>query len=98
MEAPDLAPGFSLSEARIGTVQGGESGVLVWRSGQLVAVLTQIDEAVYATKGQWFLEAGFGLMSGQHRNFDTIEEALCWIGDNTFPEVSGRRSTSAAAG
>ena len=86
MGKEEIARGFSLSEARIGTVEGGESGVLVWKSDQLVAVLTQIDEAAYCTKGKWFLESGFGLLSGQHKNFDTIEEAIKWVGRHTFPE------------
>ncbi|TGS82669.1 hypothetical protein EN817_26220 [Mesorhizobium sp. M3A.F.Ca.ET.174.01.1.1] len=81
-----LAPGFSLNEARIGTVQGGEAGILVWRFNQLVAILTRIDEEAYSTKGKWFLETGFGLLSGQHRNFDTIEEAVTWVGRHTFPD------------
>ncbi|QIA20325.1 hypothetical protein [Mesorhizobium sp. AA22] len=51
---------------------------------QLVAVLTQIDEEAYSTKGKWFLETGFGLLSGQ--NFGTIEEAIGWVGRHTFPE------------
>ncbi|MER8532712.1 hypothetical protein NKH61_12385 [Mesorhizobium sp. M1005] len=78
--------GLSFSEVRIGTVEGGESGVLVWKRDQLVAVLTQIDEEAYSTKGKWFLETGFGLLSGQHKNFDTIEEAIGWVGRHTFPE------------
>ncbi|MGX9148251.1 hypothetical protein [Mesorhizobium sp. 128a] len=84
MGKEEIARGFSLSEARIGTVEGGESGVLVWKSDQLVAVLTQIDEAAYCTKGKWFLETGFGLLSGQHKNFDTIEEAIKWVSGYTF--------------
>ncbi|MES0097619.1 hypothetical protein [Mesorhizobium sp. M0019] len=78
--------GLSFSEVRIGTVEGGESGVLVWKRDQLVAVLTQIDEEAYSTKGKWFLETGFGLLSGEHKNFDTIEEAIGWVGRHTFPE------------
>ncbi|MDX8434611.1 MULTISPECIES: hypothetical protein [Mesorhizobium] len=81
-----IAPGFSLSEARIGTIEGGESGFLVWKSDQLVAVLTQIDEEAYSTKGKWFLETGFGLLNGQHKNFDTVEEAVMWVGRHTFPQ------------
>jgi hypothetical protein len=86
VEKATIAPGFSLSEARIGTVEGGESGVLVWKFDQLVAVLTRIDENAYSTKGKWFLETGFGLLSGQHGHFDTIEEAVSWVGNYTFPE------------
>lgn len=81
-----IAAGFSLNEARIGTVEGGELGLLVWKFDQLVAILTQIDEEVYSTKGKWFLETGFGLLSGQHKNFETIEEAISWMGRYTFPD------------
>lgn len=84
MDKREIAPGFSLSEARIGTVEGGEAGVLVWKSDQLVAVLTQIDEEAYSTRGKWFLEIGFGPLSGDHRNFDTVEEAVNWVGRQIF--------------
>jgi hypothetical protein len=46
------ALGFWLNEARIGTVEGGELGLLVWKFDQLVAVLTRIDEEAYSTKGK----------------------------------------------
>ncbi|RUW77847.1 hypothetical protein EOA31_03240, partial [Mesorhizobium sp. M4B.F.Ca.ET.049.02.1.2] len=68
--------------------QGAESALLVWKFGQLVAVLTRIDEEAYSTKGKWFLETGFGLLSGQHKNFDTIEEAVSWVGKYTFPSAA----------
>jgi hypothetical protein len=42
-------------------------------------VLTQIDEETYDTTGKWFLETGFGPLSGQHRNFHSLEEAVDWI-------------------
>ncbi|UCI10468.1 hypothetical protein [Mesorhizobium sp. B1-1-8] len=86
MSNAEIALGFSLSEARIGTVDGGESGLLVWKFGQLVAVLTQLDEEVYSTKGKWFLETGFGLLTGQHRSFNTIEEAVRWVAERTFSD------------
>ncbi|WP_189341961.1 MULTISPECIES: hypothetical protein [unclassified Mesorhizobium] len=91
MDNAQIAPGFSLNEARIGTVVGGESGLLVWKFDQLVAVLTRIDEEAYSTKGKWFLETGFGLLSGQHKNFDTIEEALSWVGRHTFSSSATER-------
>lgn len=97
MDKREIAPGFSLSEARIGTVEGGESGVLVWKSDQLVAVLTQIDEEAYSTRGKWFLEIGFGLLSGDHRNFDTIEEAVHWVGRQLFPVETADDRTAAGA-
>ncbi len=72
--------GLALQEIRIATVEGGEAGVLVLKSDQLVAVLTRVDEEEYATEGQWFLETGFGRLSGCHKIFRSIEEATSWIG------------------
>jgi hypothetical protein len=97
MDKPKIARGFSLSEVRIGTVRGGESGFLVWKSGQLVAVLTQIDEEAYSTKGKWFLEAGFGPLSGKHRNFDTVEQAVSFVDAHSFAEQPASMSVPAAA-
>ena len=80
MDDVALGPDFLLTSIRVATVEGGEAGVLVLKSNLLVAVLTQIDEEMYATKGKWFLESGFGPLSGQHRNFNSLEEAVAWIG------------------
>jgi hypothetical protein len=80
MEDVTLPPDFSLQSIRIASVEGGEAGILVLRANLLVAVLTQIDEELYATQGQWFLETGFGPLTGQHRNFHSLEEAVTWIG------------------
>jgi hypothetical protein len=80
MDDVALGPGISLTSIRVATVEGGEAGVLVLKSNLLVAVLTEIDEEMYATKGKWFLETGFGPLSGQHRNFHSLEEAVAWIG------------------
>lgn len=96
MDKLGIAPGFSLSDVRIGTVRGGEPGFLVWKSDQLVAVLTQVDEEAYSIKGKWFLESGFGLLSGKHRSFDTLEEAVNWVDEHSFPEQLAKRSISAA--
>jgi hypothetical protein len=93
----EIAPGFALSEARIGTVEGGEAGVLIWKSDQLVAVLTEIDEEAYSTKGKWFLEIGFGLLSGDHRNFDTIEDAVHWVDRQVFSVEPADDLAAAAA-
>lgn len=86
MDIQQTSSELSLSQAQIGTVRGGEAGFLVWKSGQLVAVLTEINEETYSVKGKWFLEAGFGLLSGKHRNFDTVDEALNWVGKHVYIE------------
>jgi hypothetical protein len=70
---------LALQDIRLATVEGGEAGVLIMRSNQLLAVLSQVDEDVYAPQSGWFLEVGFGRLSGCHKIFRSIEEALCWI-------------------
>jgi hypothetical protein len=90
MDDVTLGADFSLKNIRVATVEGGEAAVLVLKSDLLVAVLTQIDEEIYATKGKWFLETGFGPLSGQHRNFHSLEEAVDWIDrDGHVPAPDG---------
>jgi hypothetical protein len=72
---------LALRHVRVATVEGGEAGVLVTKSDQLVAVLTRVDEDLYSEKGQWFLETGFGRLSGRHELFQSLEEATTWIDD-----------------
>ena len=98
MDNQNIVPELSVSEIRIGTVRGGEPGLLVWKSGQLIAVLSEIDEQAYSTRGKWFLEAGFGLLSGKHRNFDTVEEAVDWVDRHSFSEDPAVATASMGAG
>lgn len=70
---------FSFLNVRLATVDGGEQGLLVMRSGELVAVLTQVDEEQYSVKSGWFLETGYGRLVGCHRLFETLQEASSWI-------------------
>ena len=76
---PDLA----FRQVRVATVEGGETGVLVTKSDQLVAVLTRVDGELFSGKEQWFLETGFGRLSGRHEVFQSLEEAKRWI-ENRF--------------
>jgi hypothetical protein len=79
MEVASEGTELALRDIRLATVEGGEAGVLIMRSDQLVAVLSQVDEEVYSPQGGWFLEVGFGRLSGCHKIFRSIEEALSWI-------------------
>jgi hypothetical protein len=85
MSNAGLSPGnehlpiLAFQDVRVGTIDGGEAGVLVLRANQLVAVLTHVDEEVYAAKGKWFLEIGFGRLNGRHRLFQSLDEAKAWI-------------------
>lgn len=75
---------FAFLNVKLGTVDGGEHGLLVMKSDQLVAVLTQVDEEQYAVKSGWFLETGYGRLGGCHRMFETLQEATGWIAGH-FP-------------
>ena len=82
---------IALQHVRVATVDGGEAGVLVIKEDQLVAVLTRVDEALYSAKGQWFLETGYGRLSGCHALFQTLEEAQTWISQPLFIRGYGLR-------
>lgn len=79
---------LALRDIRLATVEGGEAGVLIMRSDQLLAVLSQVDEDVYAPQGGWFLEVGFGQLSGCHKIFRSVEEALSWISSRSSAAIS----------
>lgn len=79
MDVASQGTDLALQDIRLATVEGGEAGVLIMRSNQLLAVLSQVDEDVYAPQGGWVLEVGFGRLSGCHKIFRSVEEALSWI-------------------
>ncbi|HEY8383772.1 MAG TPA: hypothetical protein VIL09_16645 [Microvirga sp.] len=58
-----------------------EEGVLVLDDEQrLVAVLTRLDGQYGAVSGHWFLEAGFGRLSGRDQpTFVDLEAATDWV-------------------
>lgn len=87
---------FAFLDVRLGTVDGGEQGLLVMKSNQLVAVLTHVDEEQYAVKSGWFLETGYGRLGGCHRLFESLDEATMWIADHFDPETDGAFSAKAA--
>jgi hypothetical protein len=69
-----------------------EEGMLVFDDEQrLVAVLTHLSDQYDAASGHWFVEAGFGRLSGKdHPTFTDLEAAQDWI---SRLARSGPRST-----
>ncbi|ACL60608.1 hypothetical protein [Methylobacterium nodulans] len=68
----------------VNTGAGGEHGTLVFIEGQLVAVLTQINEArdtEQEFQGKWFLEAGFGPCKDWNNGsiFASKDKAVEWV-------------------
>lgn len=70
---------LAFHHVRLATTDVGEAGVLVLKSDQLVAVLTQVDEELYCASGKWFLESGFGRLNGYNKMFQSLDEARDWI-------------------
>jgi hypothetical protein len=53
---------------------------LVFADGLLVAVLVHLSELHEEEAGKWYLEAGFGPISGrEHPSFVNLDAAQAWI-------------------
>ena len=80
---------------RVGVGNRDEDGRMVMVNGRLVAILVHLT-GPYDTpelRGKWFVEAGFGPISGKHELFSTWEEAEAWVHQHCQParkQGSGR--------
>lgn len=65
-----------------------EEGMLVFdEEHRLLAVLTHLSDENEVAPGQWFLEAGFGQLSGiDHPTFADLGAAQLWIGQRLAKE------------
>lgn len=54
-------------------------GRLVLHDGRLLAVLSCLSDQHAANAGQWFIECGFGPVSGAERYFEDLAEAEAWF-------------------
>ena len=82
---------FALQSVRVATGTD-EEGMLVFLDGRLVAVLVRLSEAHEGLAGDWFLETGYGPLSGpDHSTFADLQAGLDWI-DQRLAEAARRRS------
>ncbi len=59
-----------------------EEGALVFADGRLVAVLVRLSAIHADLEGDWFLETGYGPLSGpDHHTFASLDTALEWMSD-----------------
>ena len=66
---------LTLQPVRV-TTGSDEEGVLVFdQDRRLLAVLTHLSDQNEVAPGQWFLEAGFGQISGGHPTFPDLDAA-----------------------
>ncbi len=70
---------FTLQSVRVATGTD-EEGMLVFLDGRLVAVLVRLSEAHEGLAGEWFLETGYGPLSGpDHSTFADLQTGLDWL-------------------
>jgi hypothetical protein len=70
----------TLTVQLVGLANGHDNeGALVFGNGLLVAVLSRLSPQHGASEGRWFLECGFGVVSGCHEEFADIDAAIAWL-------------------
>ncbi len=74
-------PSISFEETRVAGLGQGYDGTLVFADGELIAVLSLLDDQeLYGEEdGCLFLEAGFGKLADQHRTFQDQGEVGRWL-------------------
>ncbi len=74
---------MKLTMQRIRVATGpDEEGALVFADGRLVAVLVRLSALHGSLAGGWFLETGYGRLSGpDHHTFPSLDRALEWMSD-----------------
>jgi hypothetical protein len=76
-----MRPQISFQSIEVLTASEDREGCLVLVDGRLVAVLVRLGDTGHdpLLLGAWYLEAGFGLLDGQHGLFASLEEAAASI-------------------
>ncbi len=73
-----------LDPVRVDTGSADRDGLLAYRNGALIGVLTHLDPDLHEEEGvgrHWFLEAGFGRVAEapRPRPFRSLDEARSWL-------------------
>jgi len=76
-----MRPEISFHPIEVSTASEDREGRLVFVDGKLAALLVRLADAEHdpLLLGAWYLEAGFGLLEGQHGLFASLEEAAASI-------------------
>jgi hypothetical protein len=71
---------LKLQPVQVATGSDDHESQLVFSDGFLVAVLVRLSDQHEDEAGMWFLEAGFGLISGPEQPpFPNLDAAQAWI-------------------
>jgi hypothetical protein len=78
---------LKLQPVQVATGSDDRESQLVFSDGFLVAVLVRLSDQHEEEAGMWFLEAGFGLISGPEQPpFANLDAAQAWIGQRLGEE------------
>lgn len=71
---------MTLTVQHVGLANGEDcEGAFVFADGLLMAVLSRLSLQHGNSQGRWFLECGFGAVSGCHEEFQDIAAATAWL-------------------
>jgi hypothetical protein len=76
-----MRPQLSLQPIEVLTASQDHEGLLMLVDGKLAALLVRLNDEAHdpLLRGAWYIEAGFGLLDGQHQLFASLEEAAASI-------------------
>ena len=81
-----MALRLTLQPIDVETCSDDHDGQMVLADGKLVAVLIRLSDLHNAEGGMWYLEAGFGRLSGRAPHpFVTLDAAQDWISGKFSP-------------
>jgi hypothetical protein len=84
-----------LQPVQVATGSDDSESYLVFSDGFLVAVLVRLSDQHEEEAGMWFLEAGFGLISGPEvPPFVNLDAAQAWIVQRLASEADRRHDRS----
>jgi hypothetical protein len=74
-------PKITFQAIEVLTASEDSEGRLVLVDGKLAAVLVRLSDPAHdpLLRGAWYIEAGLGLLDGQHRLFASLDEASASI-------------------
>jgi hypothetical protein len=89
---PEPVMEISWCPVRVSTGSRDEDGRMALVNDKLVAILVLLADDYEAPElqGKWFVEAGFGCLSGKHEIFGTLDEAEAWVRQHCEADIKRR--------
>jgi len=76
-----MPPEITFQSIEVLTASEDREGCLVLVDGKLAAVLVRLNDRAHdpLLQGAWYIEAGLGVLEGQHQMFASLDEAAASI-------------------